>query len=566
MEASHPSAPHILVVDDETDICLALSDLFGSEGYQVDAVETGSEALRRVSPAHPYSAVILDLGLPDMDGLTVLQRLHVQDETLPVIILTAHGDQKEKLATLRHHAFAHLMKPYNRREVLAMVRRAVEVKTLNVKTVLAEGEQGTTEVRKYPEQKRTQILLSESEQRLHLALQGGDMGIWDWDIASDHIIWSEEVAGLFGLADSLLPRTFKEFLPLVFPDDRNMMAQAVRLTLEDNAPFVLDHRILLHSGEVRWLSCKGQVIRNHQGRAQRMLGTVQDITGRKEQDLQLRESETRFREVVEAIREVFWVSNPEKTEIFYISPGYESIWGRSCASLYASPQSWMDHIHPDDRDRIRDHALTQQVGGNYEEEYRIVKPDGVTRWIRDRAFPVKDSTGAVYRIVGVAEDITSQKRVHNGLHALAQASRTLKGPSLFRTLVWEMASILNVKFAFIAEHVKSEPPRARTHASFQKGEFADTMEYSLSGTPCGEAREGKPRFWGEKVRQCFPQDRWLAQWGIESYLVHPIQDMRGAVIGHVGIMDVRPMVQDPLWSGILEFVALRSAFELQRKM
>lgn len=564
METSYSSTPHILVVDDETDICLALSDLFGSEGYQVEAVETGNEALRRVSPAHPYSAVILDLGLPDMDGLTVLQRLHVQDETLPVIILTAHGDQQEKLATLRHHAFAHLMKPYNRREVLAMVRRAVEVKTLNIKKALVNQEPAATEAQHDQAQQRTQRMLSESEQRLHLALQGGDMGIWDWDIASDHVIWSEEVTALFGLADSPLPRTFKEFLPLVFPEDRNLVAQAVRLALEDHTPFVLDHRILWPSGEVRWLSCKGQVIRNHRGRPQRMLGTVQDITSRKQQDLQLRESESRFREVVEAIREVFWVSNPEKTEIFYISPAYESIWGRSCSSLYASPQSWMNHIHPDDRDRIRDRALTQQVGGNYEEEYRIITPDGMTRWIRDRAFPVKDSTGAVYRIVGVAEDITSQKRVQHGLHALAEASWTLTGPTLFRTLVWEMASILNVKFAFIAEHLKTEPPRARTHASLQGGEFADTIEYSLAGTPCEEAWKGKRCFWGGKVRQYFPHDRWLAQWDIESYLAHPIQDMEGTVIGHVGVMDVRPMVKDPLWSGILEFVALRSAFEFQR--
>ncbi|MCA9422591.1 MAG: response regulator, partial [Nitrospira sp.] len=66
MEAVRTPQPTILVVDDETDICLALSDLLGNEGYQVEAVETGKEALGRVFPLHPYSAVILDLGLPDL--------------------------------------------------------------------------------------------------------------------------------------------------------------------------------------------------------------------------------------------------------------------------------------------------------------------------------------------------------------------------------------------------------------------------------------------------------------------------------------------------------------------
>lgn len=95
MEADRTTTPTILVVDDEVDICLALSDLLESEGYQVETVQTGSEALHRVSPVHSYSAVILDLGLPDLDGLIVLQRVYGQDPTLPVVILTAHGDQKE---------------------------------------------------------------------------------------------------------------------------------------------------------------------------------------------------------------------------------------------------------------------------------------------------------------------------------------------------------------------------------------------------------------------------------------------------------------------------------------
>src|SRR5690606_36985817 len=76
MEALRTTTPTILVVDDEVDICLALSDLLESEGYRVETVQTGSEALRRVSPVHSYSAVILDLGLPDLDGLIVLQRLY----------------------------------------------------------------------------------------------------------------------------------------------------------------------------------------------------------------------------------------------------------------------------------------------------------------------------------------------------------------------------------------------------------------------------------------------------------------------------------------------------------
>lgn len=136
---------------------------------------------------------------------------------------------------------------------------------------------------------------------------------------------------------------------------------------------------------------------------------VRDITEYKRAEHELRESQERFRQLIELIREVFWLSNPEKNEILYVSPAYEEIWGRSCASLYASPQSWLDAIHPEDRERVRTASLTKQVTGDYCEEYRIVRPDGTVRWIRDRAYPVRNHAGKVYRLAGLAEDITVNK-------------------------------------------------------------------------------------------------------------------------------------------------------------
>jgi PAS domain S-box-containing protein len=132
----------------------------------------------------------------------------------------------------------------------------------------------------------------------------------------------------------------------------------------------------------------------------------------------LRESQERFRQVTEHIQEVFWLSDTLKNEVLYVSPGYESIWGRSCESLYQSPKSWVEAIHPDDRQRVWDAAVTKQVAGTYDEEYRIVRPDGSIRWIRDRAFPIHDSLGAVCRIAGVADDITDHKKADDELERI----------------------------------------------------------------------------------------------------------------------------------------------------
>jgi two-component system sensor kinase len=132
----------------------------------------------------------------------------------------------------------------------------------------------------------------------------------------------------------------------------------------------------------------------------------------------LRESQERFRQVTEHIQEVFWLSDTLKNEVLYVSPAYESIWGRSCGSLYQSPKSWVEAIHPDDRQRVWEAAVTKQVAGTYDEEYRIVRPDGSIRWIRDRAFPIHDSSGAVCRIAGVADDITDHKQADDELERI----------------------------------------------------------------------------------------------------------------------------------------------------
>lgn len=135
-------------------------------------------------------------------------------------------------------------------------------------------------------------------------------------------------------------------------------------------------------------------------------GQIGQFIERKRTEEALRTSQERFRELAENIKEVFWLTDSEKTQMIYISPGYEEIWGRSCEGLYRSPRSWLDAIHPDDRERILRAATTRQVDGSYHEEYRILRPDGSMRWIEDRAFPIRNSTGEVHRIAGIAEDIT----------------------------------------------------------------------------------------------------------------------------------------------------------------
>lgn len=135
-----------------------------------------------------------------------------------------------------------------------------------------------------------------------------------------------------------------------------------------------------------------------------------EITMEQQTEHALRESEQRFRQMAESVREAFWMTDAEVTRIIYVNPAYEEIWGRPCESLYADPRSFLEAVHPDDRDRVKA-ALEKQVRAKVfeeEEEFRVVHPDGSVRRIGDRALPILDQTGHVYRIVRVGRDITKR--------------------------------------------------------------------------------------------------------------------------------------------------------------
>ena len=139
--------------------------------------------------------------------------------------------------------------------------------------------------------------------------------------------------------------------------------------------------------------------------------SIEDITAEVAANQARYESEQHFRQLVEHIREVFWLTDINKNSMVYISPAYEIVWGRSCQSLYENPISFLDAIHKEDRDRVIE-AMKTQVEGPYNEDYRILQPDGSIRWIRDQSFPIKNQKGEVYRVAGIAEDITEEKLAH----------------------------------------------------------------------------------------------------------------------------------------------------------
>jgi len=170
------------------------------------------------------------------------------------------------------------------------------------------------------------------------------------------------------------------------------------------------------------------------GKITHFLAILEDITERKRDEKKLRDSEERFRQIAETIQEVFWMADPQIGRMLYISPGYEKIWGRSCVSLYNDPRSFLDAVHPDDRERVVNALAVEKKGEPFDHEYRIVRPDGALRWIWDRGFPVGIPTGPVTHYAGIAQDITERKRAEEQIQEQAELLHLASDAILVRDL------------------------------------------------------------------------------------------------------------------------------------
>jgi len=200
------------------------------------------------------------------------------------------------------------------------------------------------------------------------------------------------------------------FYDQIHPDDRaHYAATGLERTAMLQAYFQ-ESRMMTPSGKVCWIQSRSQPERRPDGSTV-WHGVLLDITERKRTAAALLESETQFRQIAEHLKLLLFVRDVGSGQFLYASPAYETIWGRTCESLYQDPDSWLETVHPEDRERLSQ-MLAQKVKGQaMRQEYRILRPDGTVRWIESQVFPVLDENGKVKRFVGCVEDISDRHAI-----------------------------------------------------------------------------------------------------------------------------------------------------------
>jgi two-component system, chemotaxis family, CheB/CheR fusion protein len=290
--------------------------------------------------------------------------------------------------------------------------------------------------------RNNELKLKEARQQLKLALEGGAVGTWAWDIRTNAVSGSREEAILFGLDEQGFFKEFIEWKKALYPDDVEYVVKALRNSVEQKKPMDIEFRIVHPDGHVRWLLSKANVHYDDAGHPVRMLGINIDITERKQAVEALEESEKRFHTLSDQAPVMIWMTD-ENQHTNFVNKTWLSFTGKSMTR--ETGMGWYDGIHPDDQDQFLSlYTDAFQKRLEFKADYRLKRHNGEYRWILAHGVPRYTHTETFLGYIGTSIDITDRIELERQKDDfMGIASHELKTPV---TSIKAYAQILYEKF------------------------------------------------------------------------------------------------------------------------
>ncbi len=257
--------------------------------------------------------------------------------------------------------------------------------------------------------KNAEGALRESDERLKLALAASRMGVWEWDLRTNAIFWSPESYAMVGMKPTDEPLTLETFTNLVHPEDRARVLAAAEQAVATKMPFAVEFRLLRADGRMVWLGNEARCTYDAAGKPLRLLGTVQDITARKEANAELR----KLSRAVEQSPASVVITSPAG-EIEYVNPKFTAVTGYTLAEVRGkNPRILKSGDMSADAYRKLWQTITR--GEVWRGEFHNRKKNGELFWESAAVCPVVDELGHITHFLAVKEDITERKRLEDQL-------------------------------------------------------------------------------------------------------------------------------------------------------
>jgi PAS domain S-box-containing protein len=280
---------------------------------------------------------------------------------------------------------------------------------------------------------RSQFYISEGQRVAH-------MGSWAFNAAGFEY-WSSELFRIYGLDPSGKPPTVEEYLALVHPEDRAFMKQGIAKMLDDHLAFDFTKRIVRPVGEIRHVRCVGVPV-TQGGIFQGFLGTGMDVTEQERLTEELRRSESHLAEAQKLTHSGSWAWRVADRKMVHLSEEFYRICGFDPAEGALTLEDCFERVHPEDRLKwkaIIERAIVEKA--DYDQEYRILLPNGKVRWIHSVGHPILSDAGDLEQFVGSSTDITDLKAAEQQREKLRQLEDHLAHINRVSTL-GEMAASL----------------------------------------------------------------------------------------------------------------------------
>lgn len=270
--------------------------------------------------------------------------------------------------------------------------------------------------------------LKESQRQLHIVLNAAKTGIWEWDILTGKLTWSDTILEMYHISKKDLRGTFEDFIERIHPDDRRKILKAINDSLKKQRNYHMEHRIVWPDGSTHYIEAYGNVLRDKKGKPVKMTGTAQDATSKKLIEKEREEWKTRHELISTSAGLVIYDYDIPSGDIVWSGNSYEVL-GYKPEEL-GNVDRWVGLIHPQDRqEAFRLLGEAQNKLQPYDVCYRFSTKSGAYCHMHDRGFFIADKNGNATRMLGMMNDVTQRIKAEELLRDSEQRFRTLQQAS-----------------------------------------------------------------------------------------------------------------------------------------